>query len=120
MTKDGFLALCASMPGAAVDQPFEADFVTTVARHGDTRKWFALYMDLHGRDVVNLKCEQLRGEFWRGQFEGVTPAYHMNKQHWISVYLQSDVPDDIIEAMTWESFELTRKNTKKPKKTENA
>ena len=103
------------MPGAMVDQPFEADFVTTVARHGDTRKWFALYMDLWGRDAVNLKCEQLRGEFWRGPFEGVTTAYHMNKQHWITVYLQSDVPDEIIEAMTWESFELTRKVPKRKK-----
>ena len=116
MTKDAFFALCAAMPGAQVDQPFEADFVTTVARHGDSRKWFAIYMDLKGSDIVNLKCEQLRGEFWRGQFEGVTPAYHMNKQHWITVYLQSDVPDEIIEAMAWESFELTRSKLKRARR----
>ena len=96
------------MPGAAVDQPFEADFVTTVARHGDTRKWFALYMDLHGRDVVNLKCEQLRGEFWRGQFEGVTPAYHMNKQHWLTLLLDGSVALGEVCFLLRHSHDMTR------------
>ena len=115
MTKSAFLSLCASMPGAQTDQPFEGDFVSTIARHGDSRKWFAACLQWNGRDIVNLKCDMLRGEFWRGQFTGVVPGYHMNKQHWITVFLDGDVPDDILEAMLWESFELTR--TKRAKRT---
>ena len=115
MTKSAFLSLCASMPGAQTDQPFEGDFVSTIARHGDSRKWFAACLQWNGRDIVNLKCDMLRGEFWRGQFTGVVPGYHMNKQHWITVFLDGDVPDDILEAMLWEIFELTR--TKRAKRT---
>ena len=108
MTKDAFLSLCAALPGARIDQPFPEDFVSTVARHGDSRRWFALYMRVDGREIVNLKCDMLRADLWKSQFSGVLPAYHMNKQHWITVALQSDVPDSMLEAMVWDSFELTR------------
>ena len=108
MTRDAFLTLCAAMPGAQIDQPFEGDFTSTIARHGDSRKWFAACLRWDGREIVNLKCETLSGEFWRGQFTGVVTGYHMNKQHWITVFLDGDVPDDILEAMLWESFALTR------------
>ena len=70
MTKDAFLEFCAALPGAQIDQPFEKDFTTTVARHGATRRWFALYMEVKGEAIVNLKCEMLRADFWRGQFQG--------------------------------------------------
>ena len=107
MTKSAFLSLCASMPGAQTDQPFEGDFVSTIARHGDSRKWFAACLQWNGRDIVNLKCDMLRGEFWRGQFTGVVPGYHMNKIHWNTVYFDSDVPDDLLKQMTMASFRLT-------------
>jgi predicted DNA-binding protein (MmcQ/YjbR family) len=49
-----------------------------------------------------------------GAADGVYPAYHMNKQHWISV-LFPDAPDDVIEFLTSVSFEATV-NKRKPSK----
>ena len=75
-----------------------------VFRHADNNKWFALVMDVQGDkvgltgtdhvDVVNLKVEDM---FFRDmiiQEEGIMPAYHMNKLHWISVRLDGTVPEE--------------------------
>ncbi len=57
-------------------------------------------------DVVNLKQPlEMFGSF--GKADGVYPAYHMNKLHWISVLLP-DAPNDVVEFLTNASFEATR------------
>lgn len=112
MTKEEYLNFCKTIIGAEVDQPFNEDFLTYVARHSDSRKWFALVMELNGKTIVNLKCEPLQADFFRSVYQGVTPAYHMNKIHWNTVYLESDIPDEVIEQMTLDSFRLTDKKTK--------
>ena len=40
-------------------------------------------------------------------YTGVRPGYHMNKTHWNTVYLESDVPEEELLRMTEESFRLT-------------
>lgn len=112
MTKDAFLTFCKNLGGAELDRPFNEDFDTTVARHSDNKKWFALVMEYQGKDVANLKCEPLEAEFLRNVYSGVIPAYHMNKVHWNTVILDSDVPDAEIERMTLASFGLTAKRKK--------
>lgn len=115
MTKDRYIEFCKSIIGAAVDQPFEDDFLTFIARHSDSRKWFAAIMELDNRAFVNLKCAPMQADFFRNVYEGVIPAYHMNKVHWNTVYLDSDVPDEVIEQMTLDSFELTGKKKRNGK-----
>ena len=66
-------------------------------------------------DVVNLKLPiEMFGSF--GASDGVYPAYHMNKLHWISVLLP-DAPDEIVQFLVNVSFETTKshKKTKQPK-----
>ena len=56
--------------------------------------------------VVNLKCEPaLIGSFIKD--DGIFPAYHMNKEHWLSVALDGSVPEDRIKLLVDISFELT-------------
>lgn len=109
MTKEKYLDFCRSIPGTSVDHPFNEDFNSYVARHTLNRKWFALVMELDGKDIVNLKCDPMQADFLRSVYKGVTAAYHMNKTHWNTIYLDSDVPDAEIENMTLESFRLTEK-----------
>ena len=64
-------------------------------------------------DVVNLKLPtEMFGSF--GAADGVYPAYHMNKQHWISVLLP-DAPDDVVEFLVNASFEATKGKRKRLK-----
>lgn len=109
MNKNEFLDFCRSIPGASVDQPFDGDFESNVARHTLSRKWFALMMLHDGRYIVNLKCDPQEADLLRKLFQGVIPAYHMNKLHWNTVILDSDVPDEEIRRMTLNSFNLTAK-----------
>lgn len=112
MTKEKYIEFCESIIGTGIDQPFKDDFLTFVARHKDSRKWFSLIMEHDGKVIVNLKCEPMQADFFRSVYQGVIPGYHMNKAHWNTVYLDSDVPDEIIEQMTLDSFNLTDKNSK--------
>lgn len=112
MTKNEYLEFCGTIASAVSDTPFENDAESVVIRHHDTRKWFALVMELNGKIIVNLKCEPLEADFLRTAYNGVIPAYHMNKVHWNTVFLNSDVPDEEIRRMTLNSFELTAKKKK--------
>lgn len=107
MTRAQFERACLAFADARLDAPFEGDFVTQVARHRDSRRWYALIFERNGRTYVNLKCDPLTADFWRQAYRGVTPAWHMNKQHWNSVELDSDVPEDIMLDMLDESHRLT-------------
>ena len=123
MTKQEFLNMCLDSYGTAADYPFEDDFETAVLRHADNRKWYAIVMKVSRRkfgfnsdeiiDVVNLKQPtEMFGSF--GASDGVHPAYHMNKLHWISVLL-SDASDDVVQFLVNVSFEATKDKRKRRK-----
>lgn len=120
MTKQYFFNLCLSTYSTSPDYPFEGDFETAVFRHSGSRKWYAIVMRVSRRkfgfdddeviDVVNLKLPtEMFGSF--GASDGVYPAYHMNKLHWVSVLLP-DSPDDIVEFLLNVSFEATKSKSK--------
>ena len=127
MTKQQFLSYCLNTYGTSLDYPFEGDFETAVFRHSGSRKWYAIVMRVSRRkfgfdsdeviDVVNLKLPtEMFGSF--GASDGVYPAYHMNKLHWVSVLLP-DSPDDIVEFLLNVSFEATKSKSKKEIKGDN-
>ena len=121
MTRQTFLDYCLDSYGTAADYPFDEDFETAVLRHTGSRKWYALVMRISRRkvgidsdemvDVVNLKLPlEMFGSF--GAADGVYPAYHMNKLHWISVLLP-DAADDLVEFLVNASYEATREKKRR-------
>ena len=89
-----------------------------VFRHAGNRKWFAVLMDIPGKNlklsgegeisVVNLKCDtRLIGSFHMEP--GIFPGWHMNKAHWLTVALDGTVEDEQIKFLVDMSFELTKK-----------
>lgn len=113
MTKEQYLEYLRNMGGATVNQPFDEDFDTWIARHTDNRKWFAAILNIHGRFGVNLKCEPMEADLLRSIYDGVTAGWHMNKTHWNTVYFDSDVPDEELIRMTENSFKLTENKKKR-------
>ncbi len=43
---------------------------------------------------------------WRKAYAAVLPAYHQNKEHWITVVLDGSIPDDVVKRMIAESYDL--------------
>ena len=126
MTKQKFLEYCLDTYGTSPDYPFDDLFETAVLRHADNRKWYAIVMRVSRRkfgfdsdeiiDVVNLKLPaEMFGSF--GASDGVYPAYHMNKLHWISVLLP-DAPFDVVQFLVNASFEATKRKQKKNEQTD--
>ena len=93
-----------------------------VFRHNANRKWFAVIMNVQGDrfglpctdpvDIVNFKCDPVMvGSFLNDP--GFFPAYHMNKEKWISVSLDGQVPDETILFLLDFSYESTSPHKKR-------
>jgi len=88
-----------------------------ILRHKANRKWFAAIVDitedklgLDGDrlvDAINLKCDpSLVGSLRDGQ--EIFPAYHMNKEHWITILLKSSIPKERVYDLIDLSYELAK------------
>ena len=111
MTKRELIDYCLAFPAVYEDYPF--DETTALVRHLGNKKMFALVDYLHGRLHITLKCEPIRADFLRSVFECVTPGYHMNKEHWNTVYIGGDVPIQELYEMIQHSYDLTKPKIKK-------
>jgi predicted DNA-binding protein (MmcQ/YjbR family) len=106
MTREELIDHCLTYPSVYKDYPFGDD--TATIRHSGNRKLFALFISRKGRELVNLKCDPLAADFLRQTFAGVTPGWHMNKEHWNTVIIGADVPDEEILRQIENSYDLTK------------
>ena len=98
------------------DYPFPRDDVTCVFRHADNRKWFGIAMVVPYRtvglnragnvDILNIKWDPVIMGPLRGK-PGFRPAYHMNKDKWITVLLDGSAEREDITALLDMSFSMT-------------
>lgn len=123
MKRRTFLDYCRDTYGTDADYPFEKDFETAVLRHPSNHKWYAVVMRVSRQkfgidsneviDVVNLKQPlEFLGSF--DKKNGVYPAYHMNKLHWISILLP-DASEDVVKFLVHASYEATQDPGKRRK-----
>ncbi|GLK79063.1 MmcQ/YjbR family DNA-binding protein [Methylopila turkensis] len=102
---------------AKPDYPFEKFPHYAVLRHSDDDRWFGLVMDvakdklgLDGEgtvEVIDIKCHPQKVDDLKSK-PGFRPAYHMNKEHWLTVVLDGSVSKDELFALLDESYELTK------------
>lgn len=76
---------CLSKPGVIEYFPFDED--TPCYKVG---KIF-LIANLIPPISINLKCDPEKAIELRERYESVVPGYHMNKMHWNTVYLESNI-----------------------------
>ncbi len=65
-----------------------------------------LCVDKEGRNIITLKCEPSFGLFLRNKYTDIKYGYYMNKDHWNSVDLNGNVPDEILKEMVDQSYQL--------------
>jgi predicted DNA-binding protein (MmcQ/YjbR family) len=103
---------CTTKPYVQEDYPFDKS--TLVFKIGG--KIFLL-IDSDNPISINVKCNPERSIELREQYEGITPGFHMNKKHWITIKLLSDIPKTIIIDCINESYDLVYYSL--PKKLQN-
>lgn len=70
--------------------------------------------DKNGAPILTLKLEPAFNDYLRQEYQDIVPGYYMNKLHWSSLYLEGDVPDDVVRDMIDRSYEtLLRSLSKK-------
>jgi predicted DNA-binding protein (MmcQ/YjbR family) len=60
--------------------------------------------------TANLKCDPDLALELRDRYENVRPGYHMNKKHWNTVVIDSDIPERELQKMIDHSYELVAKS----------
>ena len=98
---------CMTLNGVYEDYPFR-DVNWTIMRHKDNNKMFAAVFKRFDNIWINVKCNPDVTYMWRNAFDGVIPAYHMNKKHWNSIILNGSVPENEIKNMILDSYNLTK------------
>lgn len=70
-----------------------------------------------GRTIISLKCEPQLAELFRAQYKDVIPGFYMDKVNWNSIFLDGEVPDDVLRGMCDMAYSLIfSKLTKKAQK----
>lgn len=62
--------------------------------------------DKEGKPIITLKLDPSFGDFLRQQYEDIVAGYYMNKLHWNSLYLEGNVPDNVLKDMVDQSYDL--------------
>ncbi len=90
-----------------------------VFRHHDNKKWFALVATISSKslglkedktiDVINLKFDKNQTYDFAGTSNHIFPAYHMNKNNWITIWLDGTLSDQLIFKLIKKSYFLSDK-----------
>ena len=108
MTKRELINLCLECLNVYEDYPFsEAAPNWAVIRHLGSKKGFAHIFDYKSELCINLKLNPFEGELLRQNFDSITAAYHLNKEHWNMVKLGGDVPIELLKDLIQKSYGLT-------------
>jgi len=92
---------CLSLKGT--DERFPFDEVTLVFTIGN--KIFAL-IDTAAFKSINLKCDPEKAIELRETYHAVKPGYHMNKKHWNTIDLNSDIQKADLLVLISHSYDL--------------
>lgn len=112
MTQKELEKYLASKKASVLEFPFYDD----VPVYKVMGKMFALVFIKDDILQMNLKCEPNDALAYRDIYKGVLPAYHMNKKHWNTLVIDSDISDESIKIMIDESYDLVvSKLTRKQK-----
>ncbi|MFC9097772.1 MmcQ/YjbR family DNA-binding protein [Streptomyces sp. NPDC057072] len=69
-------------------------------------KVYMLMTDMPGRPVVILKADPDDAAALREQYTGITPGYHMNKTHWITVEGGDTINENLMKELVTDSYRL--------------
>ena len=90
-----------------------------VFRHDSNKKWFALVATISSKslglkedkaiDVINLKFDKNQTYDFAETSDHIFPAYHMNKNNWITIWLDETLSNELIFELIKKSYLLSAK-----------
>ncbi|QDO93653.1 MmcQ/YjbR family DNA-binding protein [Formosa sediminum] len=60
-----------------------------------------------GEPAINLKCDPIKAETLRANYQSIIPGYHMSKKHWNTLQLnQGDLDTPLVLSLIDHSYDL--------------
>ncbi|HEX4444766.1 MAG TPA: MmcQ/YjbR family DNA-binding protein [Galbitalea sp.] len=106
MTPDALREFCLALPQATETFPFDED--NSVFKTSGNDRIFAISHLAAKPLTISLKCDPEDSIALRAEFPDITPGYHLNKKHWITIVVGAGVPDDLVEDLIRGSHYLVR------------
>ncbi|OUM39941.1 MmcQ/YjbR family DNA-binding protein [Arthrobacter sedimenti] len=97
------------LPGAELTHPFGAGWDVYKVRG----KVFMLHTEVDGEPVVILKAAPDDAHLLREAYDDITPGYHMNKKHWITLHPKGRLEAALVDDLVTESYLLVLENLPK-------
>lgn len=112
MTKDEAIEYMLEKAGTSISKPFHIP--VPVVKVGS--KMFATINIHEDRPSINLKNYRDDNDNLRQLHNEIIPGYHMNKDHWNTVYLDGELTDEFIKDLIDVSYNIVFKSLKKSEK----
>jgi len=106
MNPQELVDFCLALPQATETYPFGEE--TSVFKTSGNGKIFALSALGAHTLSVSLKIDPAESLALQAEYPGITPGYHLNKKHWVSVVLDGSVPAELVEELLRASHALVR------------
>ncbi|PYY39711.1 MmcQ/YjbR family DNA-binding protein [Curtobacterium sp. MCPF17_046] len=100
------------LPGAGLEHPFGPEWEVFKVRD----KVFMLLTEVTGEPIVIVKAAPEDGKALREQHDDITPGYHMNKRHWITLHPGGKLQKQLVEDLVTESYLLVVENLPRAKR----
>ena len=97
------------LPEVSLSEPFGDGCLV----HKVVDKVFMLSLYLNGHAIINLKVQPEHGAMLRDFYPYIRAGWHMNKQHWISIFADGDLDAQLVQDLVLNSYELVVAKLKK-------
>ena len=98
---EAYRSYCLQKKGVSEEFPFDGSTLV----YKVMGKMFAL-TNVDTFESINLKCDPGIALQLRELYEGVSPGYHMNKNHWNTIKIDGRIPDPLIYQWIDNSYNL--------------
>lgn len=90
------------LAGSQLEYPFGPDWEVFKV----CGKIFMLLTELDGESIVIIKAHPEEAHMLCDQYDDITPGYHMNKKHWITLHPGGSLSRSMIAELVTESYLL--------------
>ena len=91
-----------ALPAVDETQPFGADSLV----YKVVGKMFVMATELRGVPIVNLKCAPPHGAALVRDHDEITPGWHMDKRHWITLAPGDGIDETLVEDLVGNAYDL--------------
>lgn len=95
---------CLSLPKVEENQPWTEPQYEMLITYKIGGKWFVLANP--DEKFIDVKCDPETIVDMQSRYQGAFPAWHMNKEHWLGIRLESDIPDNTIRQLIKDGYDL--------------